>query len=500
MANLTPEEYVKIQFSDTYDTYDIIRIVRIHSPNSHWKKNAQVFLWIIKIGKKDIYTSVFLTTDYESDGTTYKKNNYDNKYFLSVEDSVVQRNVKSVSKSEMKNIISDKEKQNSLLNDFLGLVNKNSDDGTWVITQDPWDPNVLPPENTPPIVEPVKPIDVDPIQPVVVDEATIPPKYQPIKLQDDFNFDVTNDKKINIISGMQTNSDNLVTLPDGTKIDLGSLLLIKQEDPFDPEILKILSPQFDSTLDEPSEEYTESDFNGLFSADDQLELDKIDQTPRTNNSVYLENTPIIEGTYIGSKGLNSIKSLIASHESAGSYDIYNIGKSGAKGISYALKPTTKTIGFIKSKQATNEMFAVGKYQFIPITLLGVQNGLGLKDNVLFDENTQEQFIEHLLFKVRKLTGNYIKGKNSGTEKDLSKAVQELSKEFSSFPTIESPKGKFYGNVATGEGNKSYYGGVGINPTIVKTSVKTICIMLIQTRIAYSGKKPSFIPNYYTANA
>ena len=73
MANLTPEEYVKIQFSDTYDTYDIIRIVRIHSPNSHWKKNAQVFLWIIKIGKKDIYTSVFLTTDYESDGLHIRK-------------------------------------------------------------------------------------------------------------------------------------------------------------------------------------------------------------------------------------------------------------------------------------------------------------------------------------------------------------------------------------------------------------------------------------------
>lgn len=328
--------------------------------------------------------------------------------------------------------------------------------------------------------------------PIIVDTSTLPSKYHPIRLQDDFKFDVTKDNTLSII-GMGSNNDKFVTLPDGTKIDLGELTIVKQEDPYDPEILKILNPYLDDGSNDLSSEYIETPYSGLPNDDIQIDMDT---TLLVDNSIYLENTQLIQGTYSGSRGLYDLKELIAKYESRGNYDIYNIGVSGLKGVSYTLKPSTQSIGFIKSKQATREMFAVGKYQFIPKTLASVQGKLGLSDNVLFDQKTQEQFIEFLLFKASNSIKNYIKGLNSGSSNDLTNTVQALSQFYASLPTILLKNNKIVGNVNTGSGNTGYFGGVGPNPSNVKTTVKMMCISLINARIGYSGKKPSFIPDYY----
>jgi hypothetical protein len=493
MANLTPQEYV----NNDYGNFNLIRAIRIDSVNSGFKNSVQFFIWIIQTEDKKAKIINLWTNNYEVDGITYKKNT-NGKYFEIDENNPIAV-IKRKSDTEFTTFIGDKETQNVYINERLKYI----DNGPWVITQDPWDTNIIPPKSTPPIIEPVKSTDIDPIQPTIVDVSSYPSKYQPTKLQDDFSFDVSKDKTFVITGG---NNGNLVLLPDGTKVNLGELTIVKQEDPYDTEIIKILIQDLDNGFDDLSSEYTESDFNGLPSEEIQIELDSIDAINRADNTSFLD--PSFDGvtpgdqniTLInskGSKGLDYIKSLIASHESGGSYDIYNIGTSGSKGVGYSLKPSTQTLEFIKQKQTTKEMFAVGKYQFVPVTFKGVQKGLGFSDNTKFSDIVQEQFCEYLLFKSRPLVGKYLKGENDGNDIDLKKAVQSLAKEFASLPIIWDKKWKEHGNVSTGAGNKGYYGGVGVNPSNVSTTVKTVCTMLIKSRIAHSGKKPSFIPSYYT---
>ena len=491
MANLTPQEYVKNDYGD----FNLIRAIRIDSTNSVFKSSVQFFIWIIQTEDKKAKIINLWTDNYEADGTTYKKNS-NGKYFeIDENNSIVV--IKRKSDIEFNKFILDKEEQNKYINERLKY------NGPWVVTQDPWDSNSIPPKSAPPIILSVKSTDIDPIQPTIVDVSSLPSKYQPTKLQDDFTFDVTKDKTFVISGG---NNGNLVLLPDGTKVDLGELTIVKQEDPYDPEIIKILIQELDNGFDDISSEYTESDFNGLSSEEIQIEADSIEAINRTDNTSFLDpgfdgvtpgdqNVTLINSK--GSKGLDYVKSLIASHESGGSYDIYNIGKSGSKGIGYSLKPSTQTLGFIKQKQSSREMFAVGKYQFVPITFDGTKKGLGFADSVVFSPIVQEQFGEYLLFKARPKLGKYLKGENGGDEKDLKWAVQGLGQEFASLPIIWDEKWKEHGNVVTGAGNKGYYGGVGVNPSNVSTTVKTVCTMLIKSRIAHSGKKPSFIPSYYT---
>ena len=89
----------------------------------------------------------------------------------------------------------------------------------------------------------------------------VPKNY--IKLQSDFNFDVKKENTFIITSG---NNGNLVSLPDGRKVDLGELTLVQREDPNDPEIIKLLTP-FSEEIANLDEEYTEENFQG---ADEEL--------------------------------------------------------------------------------------------------------------------------------------------------------------------------------------------------------------------------------------
>ena len=93
---------------------------------------------------------------------------------------------------------------------------------------------------------------------------------------------------------------------------------------------------------------------------------------------------------------------IASVESRGygEYNAFNLG--GASGGHVAIgsgdsttdldKPiTSMTIGEIKQRHAEGSLHAVGRYQFIAPTFLETANLIGLDDNQVFDENTQDLF-------------------------------------------------------------------------------------------------------------
>ena len=71
MANLTPEEYFRAQFSDP--KWELIKAVRVDSPNSNWKRTVQPLVWLIKKDKKHGQFASLYTNDFEADGTTIKK-------------------------------------------------------------------------------------------------------------------------------------------------------------------------------------------------------------------------------------------------------------------------------------------------------------------------------------------------------------------------------------------------------------------------------------------
>jgi hypothetical protein len=252
----------------------------------------------------------------------------------------------------------------------------------------------------------------------------------------------------------------------------------------------------------------------------------------TRNKTETKSAPKVESILLapptnptanfGGPGLNPLKSLIVSVESNGDYEIYNYGQSGGSGIRTvtpgsrysspsAIKLTDKTTSTInKTVQriqvsqynnqtcnpgATGEAFAVGKYQLIPCTLATAISTLNI-GNQLFNAATQEQIGDWLLLTARTNLGKYLKGGNQGTQLDLERAVQDLGQEFASLPVINK-SGSKVGDVITGAGNTTAYGGQGPNRSTSHYTVKDAVQAIIKSRIQYSNSQPAFIPTYYT---
>ena len=147
MANLTPAEYINIQFPNR--GFELISAVRVDSPTSKWKPTVQRVVVLIKVAKKEAMTATLWTNEFESDGTTLKKQ--DTGYYFDLEDGVTY----DKSKSEMETLVSDKQEQLKILNRRISEIKGGVyGPGGWVITQDPWDPNVVPKSLAPD--EPVK--------------------------------------------------------------------------------------------------------------------------------------------------------------------------------------------------------------------------------------------------------------------------------------------------------------------------------------------------------
>jgi hypothetical protein len=126
-----------------------------------------------------------------------------------------------------------------------------------------------------------------------------------------------------------------------------------------------------------------------------------------------------------------------------------------------------TIAEIREKQNiqdpndANRLFAVGRFQVIPETLKMAVESLGLSDDTVFNEDTQNKIGMYLVTSKRPDIGKYISGKENVS---LNKAMLNLAKEFAAFPVpydisikrdgklINIPKGNSY----YGSGNKAQY--------------------------------------------
>ena len=211
--------------------------------------------------------------------------------------------------------------------------------------------------------------------------------------------------------------------------------------------------------------------------------------------------------FVGSPELQPIKDLIAQFESNGNYAIANQGSRGRYKIS-TTDVTTKTANELlndlsttySDKQVTDVVFAMGRYQVIPTVLKDAITAGAIKSNDLFDQKHQEQVCDYLLLsKRRSQIGKYLNGENSGTQRDLERAIDGLGQEWASMPVVSktAKSNEKVGNVVAGTGKAGYYGGDGINPTVSKTDVGTAVQKMIESRIKYSGKTPEFIPSYVT---
>ena len=209
--------------------------------------------------------------------------------------------------------------------------------------------------------------------------------------------------------------------------------------------------------------------------------------------------------------IQRVKNLVAKFESRGNYGIFNYGVSGGNGASTdGLKAysaggisniTTQTFEWINTRfqrqTGRGQAFATGKYQIIPNTMQSFLSRNPDFKSKLFNVENQEVLGDYLFTKKRTSAGNYLLGKNAGTQKDLSDAIQDIGYEFASMPVIKLSNGTIVGDVVTGTGKGAYYGGQGPNPSTSKVSVATMAIALIGSRIDYTGQQPQFIPSYYT---
>jgi muramidase (phage lysozyme) len=115
--------------------------------------------------------------------------------------------------------------------------------------------------------------------------------------------------------------------------------------------------------------------------------------------------------------LDSIASVES--RSYGEYNAFNRG--GTNGGHTAIgsgdsttdldKPiTSMTIGEIKQRHAEGSLHAVGRYQFIAPTFLETANLIGLDDNQVFDENTQDLFaLTRAAVRIREMNGGSVAG-------------------------------------------------------------------------------------------
>ena len=232
--------------------------------------------------------------------------------------------------------------------------------------------------------------------------------------------------------------------------------------------------------------------------------DLIPTQPSNGNTTNNGNTSTISTTLIQQqefKGkLQPLKNMIGAYESNSNYDIANIGGSAKISKTKVLNLSFAALEkFQDLRQGDpNRVFAAGKYQVIPDTLDIIKKGLNFTPNDKFSTENQEKIGDYIFLNIRKNTGNYLSGKNSGTEIDLENAIQGIGQEFASMPVIYSKTNQKVGDVRVGSGQVGFYGGQGANPSVSKLGVKEMARILIQTRINYSNKTPVFVPIYFNS--
>ena len=125
------------------------------------------------------------------------------------------------------------------------------------------------------------------------------------------------------------------------------------------------------------------------------------------------------------------------------YNFYNVsglkGNIDGKGSKYPLlnRPlSTYTVGQVKRMQAearygaNGQLFATGRYQIIPTTLIYLQKFTGISDSALYNKITQDK-LANALIATKASVNNYLTGKVADTDANLRAAALGVAQIWSS---------------------------------------------------------------------
>lgn len=126
----------------------------------------------------------------------------------------------------------------------------------------------------------------------------------------------------------------------------------------------------------------------------------------------------------------------------------NVAGSGSKYPLLKRPLSTYTVGQVKRMQAeqrygaNGQLWATGRYQIIPSTLIYLQRFTGISDSALYNKVTQDR-LANALIATKPALNNYLTGKVADTEANLRAAALAVAQIWSS--------------VGQPSNNKSYYG-------------------------------------------
>ena len=126
----------------------------------------------------------------------------------------------------------------------------------------------------------------------------------------------------------------------------------------------------------------------------------------------------------------------------------NVAGSGSKYPLINRPLTTYTVGQVKAMQtqarygANGQLWATGRYQIIPSTLIYLQRYTGISDSALYNKVTQDR-LANALIATKPALNNYLTGKVADTDANLKSAALAVAQIWSS--------------VGQPSNNKSYYG-------------------------------------------
>lgn len=126
----------------------------------------------------------------------------------------------------------------------------------------------------------------------------------------------------------------------------------------------------------------------------------------------------------------------------------NVAGSGSKYPLINRPLSTYTVGQVKAMQAqarygaNGQLWATGRYQIIPSTLIYLQRFTGVSDSALYNKVTQDR-LANALIASKPALNNYLTGKVADTDANLKAAALAVAQIWSS--------------VGQPSNNKSYYG-------------------------------------------
>jgi hypothetical protein len=258
----------------------------------------------------------------------------------------------------------------------------------------------------------------------------------------------------------------------------GSWVLIMFMDPDEqlPIMMGTLNgvAQIENSTDDPGKlkiQNTDPDGTVNPSAGDNTSGNKTTTPEKLKDGKVIDNPNEIVGP---------LANLIAKGESGSAgYDAFNRGSNAPKGSGSIggekLTLTDMTIKDVMEKQALppgspDKLFAVGKYQCIPITLKAACQALNIDTQQKFTQQTQDIICqEYLVARKRPKLVAYYKNPNKNDDTFLKDAGQTLAAEFASIEDPYYPGFPYGGPNGTyaKAGNKVHTKWDTIKPTLIK---------------------------------